>query len=229
MTPGALAELQQDDTSRKRFLRMVGGGTAATGLAALLAACGEKGEPEPAPRAKTAGSAQEGGDIGILNYALTLEHLETAFYEQAVASGVLKDRKALELAKAFGATEAEHVEAITATIKRMGGEPVPAPNTAFEVVFRDGQESIIQIAATVENLGAAAYLGAAPLIESKEVLAAALSIHSVEARHAAALNKLAGRPFRGGGPLEGMVPDGPFAKPMSMDQVLAAAKPFIGS
>ena len=49
MTPGALAELQRDDTSRKRFLRMLGGGTAAAGLATLLAACGEKSEPEPAP------------------------------------------------------------------------------------------------------------------------------------------------------------------------------------
>jgi len=75
-------------------------------------------------------------------------------------------------------------------------------------------------AATVENLGASAYLGQAGNIQSKEVLAAALSIHTVEARHAAALNSLTGRP---------PTPDGAFAKPATMAQVLPQVKPFIVS
>ena len=79
---------------------------------------------------------------------------------------------------------------------------------------------ILATAADVENLGAAAYLGQAGLIESKEILAAALSIHSVEGRHAAALNTLVGKTI---------VPDGAFAKPASMDEVLKAVKPFIAS
>jgi len=70
----------------------------------------------------------------------------------------------------------------------------------------------------VENLGAAAYLGQAGRIKSKEILAAALSIHTVEGRHAAALNQVVGRTI---------VPDGAFARPASMDEVLSKMKPFL--
>lgn len=87
----------------------------------------------------------------------------------------------------------------------------------------------INTAATVENLGAAAYLGAAGGIKDKDILAAALAIHSVEARHAAALNKLVGRSFKGDGKLEGSLPNGAFAKGLSMDEVLEQVKPFIAS
>ena len=79
---------------------------------------------------------------------------------------------------------------------------------------------MLNLAATVENLGAAAYLGKAGEIKSPEVLAAALSIHSVEARHAAALNKLLGK---------NPTPDGAFAKAATEADVLAAVKPFIVS
>ncbi len=75
-----------------------------------------------------------------------------------------------------------------------------------------------KLAATVENLGASAYLGQAAAIQSKEILAAALAIHTVEARHAATLNTLLKL---------SPTPDGAFAKPMSMQQVLTAVKPFI--
>ena len=75
-----------------------------------------------------------------------------------------------------------------------------------------------KLAATVENLGAAAYLGQAGNIQSKEILAAALAIHTIEARHAATLNTLVKK---------SPTPDGAFAKPMTMAQVLAAVKPFI--
>ena len=75
--------------------------------------------------------------------------------------------------------------------------------------------------------GAAAYLAQAPKIKSTDVLAAALSIHSVEARHAAALNALVGRGFTGSNGLEGSIPDGAFGAPMEMDAVLKAVKPFL--
>ena len=81
-----------------------------------------------------------------------------------------------------------------------------------------GEKKILSTAAKVENLGAAAYLGQATRIKSKDVLAAALSIHSVEGRHAAALNTAVGKTI---------VPDGAFAKPADMATVLKAAKPFI--
>jgi hypothetical protein len=82
-------------------------------------------------------------------------------------------------------------------------------------------------AATVENLAAAAYLGQLPRIRSTDILATMLSIHSVEARHAAALNELAGRAFGGRGGLVGSLPDGAFGKPMDMDAVLQAVAPFV--
>ncbi len=75
------------------------------------------------------------------------------------------------------------------------------------------------LAYTVENLGASAYLGQAANIQSKQVLAAALSIHSIEARHAATLGTLVNK---------SVTPDGAFAVPAEIPTVLAAVKPFLG-
>jgi hypothetical protein len=79
---------------------------------------------------------------------------------------------------------------------------------------------VLTLAATIENAGAAAYLGQANRIRDKEVLAAALSIHSVEARHAATLNGLVGLP---------PTPQGSFAAPLSMEEVLTTVQQFIVS
>jgi rubrerythrin len=117
----------------------------------------------------------------------------------------------------FGDQEGQHVQALEATIKKLGGTPNPKPNAKFPI---NSATQVAKLAATVENLGAAAYLGQAANIKSKEVLAAALSIHSVEARHAATLNDLIGA---------NSTPDGAFGKPASMSTVLAAVKPFIVS
>ena len=227
---GVIEELERDPSSRKRFLRMVGGAAAAGSLATVIAACGAEEEAAPASRAASPPpTAQFGrGDLGILNYALTLEFLEAEFYEEVVASGVVRDRKVARLAKRIGENENEHVEAITATVKKLGGTPAKKPKTNFQPVIEGGPKNILTTAAMVENLGAAAYLGQAGNIESEEVLAAALSIHTVEAEHAAALNELAGNRFRKGA-LEGSLPDGAFAKPMSAQQVLAQVKPFLAA
>jgi rubrerythrin len=109
------------------------------------------------------------------------------------------------------------VDALTATVKKLGGKPAPKPKTKFPL---DDAMSVLKLAATVENLGASAYLGQAGNIQNKEVLAAALSIHTVEARHASALNTLLGK---------GVTPDGAFAKPASMADVLPKVKPFIAA
>ena len=119
--------------------------------------------------------------------------------------------------KRVGDTEQQHVDAIKATVMKLGGTPVTAPKAKFPLKDR---KSVLELAATVENLGAAAYLGKAGEITSPDVLAAALSIHSVEARHAAALNQLLGK---------NPTPDGAFAKPAAEADVLAAVKPFIVS
>jgi len=234
--PGsAVRELADDPASRRNFLRLAGVGSVGA-LAALISACGDDESSTTGSTTSTAketpaassGMDDTGGDLKIVNYALTLEYLEADFYRQVVDSGMVKDRRIAALAKQFGDQEQEHVDALMATAKKLG-KPATAPKTDFQSVLDGGPEKILETAAAVENLGAAAYLGQAARIKDKEILAAALSIHSVEARHAAALNELAGRGFKGGGQLEGSIPDGAFAKPMSMDEVLKQVKPFLAS
>ena len=229
MTDSALRELADDPSSRKRFLKMMGGAGAVSAFGVFLAACGDDDDKTEAAAAKPAKSEEEGvkGDLKILNYALTLEFLEADFYKQVIASGIVTDKKVASLAKQFGETEQEHVDALKATIVKLGGKPVSAPKTKFGPTLDKGLKAVLETAATVENLGAAAYLGQAGNITNKDVLAAALAIHSVEARHAAALNHLVGRGFGGMGGLEGSIPDGAFGKPMDEAAVLAAVKPFL--
>lgn len=217
----AIARLAQDPVSRRKFMA-VGGGTS---LAAFLAACGGGGsssttatteeKAEPTSNGKESETEQFGkGDIGILNYALTLEYLETVFYEEVVKSGLFKGEE-LAVLKVFGAEEKQHVEALSGTVTKLGGKPAPMPKTEFPL--KDAK-SVAELAGTVENLGAAAYLGQAGNIESPEVLAAALSIHSVEARHAATLNTLLKL---------SITPDGAFGKPADVATVLKSVEPFI--
>jgi rubrerythrin len=214
-----MPEIKQlrDPVSRRKFLAVGGGSTA---LAAFLAACGDdSGTTTTTSTMGSSGGAGETaqfgkGDIGILNYALTLEYLETAFYADVVKSGLFKGAE-LETIRKFGAEEAEHVEALTAAVKQLGGKPAPEPKAEFPL---KSAKSVLELAATVENLGAAAYLGQAGNIQGPEVLASALAIHSVEGRHAATLNTLLG---------ESITPDGAFAKPADVKTVLKSVEPFL--
>ncbi len=99
----------------------------------------------------------------------------------------------------------------------------------FDSVLQGGAEEVLATAARVENVGAAAYLNEAAQIQGEEVLAAALSIHTVEARHAAALNEAAGIGFTGADQFEGSIPDGAFAAPADRDTVMSEIQPFLAS
>jgi hypothetical protein len=217
MPESTIAHLAKDPVSRRRFMALTGGSTA---LAAFLAACGDDSGTTTTTASQGAGggsseTAQFGkGDVGILNYALTLEYLETAFYADVAKSGLFKGSDLATIRK-FGGEEAQHVAALTAAVKQLGGKPAPKPKTEFPL---KSARSVLELAGTVENLGAAAYLGQAANIRSPEVLASALAIHSVEGRHAAALNTLLG---------ESIVPDGAFAKPADAKTVLKSVEPFI--
>ena len=228
---GIVERLVRDDSDRKRFLKAVGGAGAASFGAFVLAACGSSSKstsssssastPASTPSTastssatSTTASTSATGDLAILNYALTLEYLETEFYKKVVAAKLFNG-SAGALLSSFAEQEQSHVDAIKATVMKLGGTPAPKPNGKFPL---NGATAVAQLAYTVENLGAAAYLGQAGNIQNKDVLAAALSIHSVEARHAAALGTLVKMPI---------TPDGAFAKPATMATVLAAVKPFI--
>jgi rubrerythrin len=218
-TRGAMRELADDPSSRKRFLRMMGGAGAASAFAIFLAACGDDDDDETAGGARTQAEKEmaRGADLEIVQYALTLEHLETDFYNAVIDAGVITDKALAETAISIRDNEQEHVDALTRTVMDLGGTP-ERPKTTFDAVLEGGPDMVLETAATVENLGAAAYLGQAGRIRSKEILAAALAIHSVEGRHAAALNQVVGKTI---------VPDGAFAKPASMEEVLPKVKPFL--
>ena len=209
----ALKRIARDPVSRRRLFAVTGG-TGAAGV--LLAACGDDEETTAAQTSTDEEMASQfgEGDLGIVNYALTLEYLEAAFYDDVAKSGLFKGDD-LALIKQIGQAEQEHVDALTATAKQLGGKPAAEPKAQFPL---DDAMSVLQLAAEVENLGAAAYLGQAANIESPEILAAALSIHSVEGRHAAVLNVLIG---------DEPTPDGAFAQAADMQTVLDTVQPFL--
>jgi Ferritin-like domain len=131
---GIVERLARDDVDRKRFLKMAGSAGAASFGAFVLAACGSssstsKSASTAAAAAKTTASSTS-GDLGILNYALTLEYLETEFYDKVVAAELFKG-KVGSLIKTFGAQEATHVEALKGAVEKLGGTPVSKPQGAF--------------------------------------------------------------------------------------------------
>jgi Ferritin-like domain len=165
------------------------------------------------PYVRKALAMSGGSDLDILNFALTLEYLESTFYDEAKsrakASGELKALIAL-----LADDEKQHVAALTATIKQLGGKPVAEPKFDFPY---NGTAGFLKLAQTFEDTGVSAYNGAGPAISSKEVLGAAGSIVQVEARHAAAIR------------LQNKQEPSPEAFDPSLDeaQVLKAVEPFI--
>lgn len=158
-------------------------------------------------------------DVEVLNYALTLEQLEAAFYELAAEYDLGTDaygNDINEYVAVVGEHEAAHVETLTAVITELGGEPVERAEYDFGVT---DAETFLATAATLENVGVSAYDGAAQFIQSTDLLTAAGSIVAVEARHAAYLNAVIGEsPFPAA-----------FETPLTPDEVLEAAGPFIVS
>lgn len=205
-------------TSRREFLERsaaVGGGA----LALSFAGTG----------AVAAGGGQEMDDVDILNYALTLEHLEYAFYRDGLehfsesdiahaksvrrlTSGV--QYSVTELLGVVRDHEKAHVDALTEVITDLGGEPVG--EAEYDFGYSNATE-FVATAQALENTGVSAYAGAAPAIQNDEILSAALAIHSVEARHASILN------FANG---ELPYPDA-FDPARSMEEVIEIAGQFI--
>lgn len=201
-----LAVVEVESMDRSAFL-----------LKGALAAGAVYGAAAVSPFVRSAFSQGSMGDIDILNFALTLEYLEAAFYEQGADTKGLSSEVA-DYVETFGEEEAEHVDALSATISDLGGEPVKAPKVDFGDAF-SSQDAFLELAITFEDTGVSAYNGAAPMIESKDLLATAGQIVQVEARHAAAIRFAAG---------EDPTPQA-FDKTLSQDEVLKAVMPFVKS
>ncbi len=183
-------------------------------LRGAMTAGGLYGLGAVAPFVSAAFAESSGGDVEILNFALTLEYLESAFYNEKGKTVGLKGT-AKTYAKMFGEQEADHVNALTALIKQLGAKPVAKPTFVFPAT---NEASFLKLASVLENTGVGAYNGAGPSIKSKEVLAAAGSIVQIEGRHAAAIDLLIGA---------SPTPNQGFDRPLTMEQVLARVKPLI--
>lgn len=212
------------DISRRRLLRNAGltGGVAALGTVGFAAAQ-DDATPEVGDDASPVSDESPfEGPVDVLNYALTLEHLESAFYRDGLeefGSAAFEElgfqSSVFDNLSEIAAHEAAHVEALTATVSDLGGEPVE--EAEYDFGYEDAA-GFLEVALALEDTGVSAYQGAAQyLIDEDELLTAALTIHGVEARHAAYLGLLnETSPF----------PEA-FNPTLSPDEVLEIATPFI--
>lgn len=186
--------VQVGPLSRKRFLA---GSAALLGGGALAAAL---------PRmAEAHGTSEPPTDIDVLNYALTLEHLEYAFYRDGLRKfgegefenaavfdglgGYLR-RNARENFVRIREHEDTHVETLKSVIRSLGGKPVPECTYNFKTTAFTSVRQFVSVAQFLENTGVTAYDGAIAHIEAAPLLTAGATIATVEARHASYLNLL---------------------------------------
>ena len=167
------------------------------------------------PFVRAALAQEEGTDVGSINFALTLENLEAAFYGRALAELNLGGQSR-QLAQDIESNEREHVETLTQTVEQLGGRPEAAPQFEFPL---DDENGFLDLAVTFEDTGVAAYNGIAPSIRNRDLLAAVGAIVQVEARHAAAIRLQAG---------QDPAPRA-FDQQMSRPQVERAIRPYIRS
>ncbi len=219
MIQGAL-DSRMHEVSRRGLLRnaaIAGGSMAAIGTIGFASAQDatpvEGAETEESPFATP---------IDVLNFALTLEHLESAFYRDGLAEigemGVTDlgfDATVFEKLNEIAVHEADHVTTLTTVITDLGGEPVA--EAMYDFGYTDAA-GFLGVALALEDTGVSAYQGAAQfLIEEDGLLTAALTIHGVEARHASYLAILnEGNPF----------PEA-FNPALTPAEVLEIATPFI--
>jgi Ferritin-like domain len=197
---GAIREAASkvDGATRAVFLRKAG-----LGAGALVAGGAFAGA---IPAIASAGVAKS--DVAILNFALTLEYLEAAFYAGAITSGFTG--KTGEFAKVVAAHEAAHVAFLK---KALGSAAVKSPKFNFKGTNKN-MAKFMATSQVLEDTGVAAYLGQAGNIKAKSILAAAGSVLAVEARHAGwirDLNNVSGAPSA-------------FQGPKTKAQILAAVK-----
>lgn len=175
------------------------------------------------PSIRNLAAAQElTSDVDVLNYALTLEHLEHAFYRDGIGlfdfgtdgfNQSINDNMA-----AIRDHEAAHVVTLTDVITSLGGTPVAEATYNFQDAYAS-VAGFLATSAALENTGVSAYDGAAQFISDAGLLTAAGSIVAVEARHASYVNLIVNEvPFPAA-----------FETPLTPEEVLEIAGPFIAA
>jgi rubrerythrin len=175
---GAIQEAaaQVDPLTRASFLKKAGvGAGAVVGGGVLMGAI-----PSLA-----FGAGFPASDVAILNFALTLEYLEAAFYNEAVAKGSFTG-DTNTFARVVAGHENAHVKFLKAAL---GSAAVKTPTFDFKDTTSD-QSKFEATATVLEDTGVQAYLGQVGNIKNKKILAAAGSILPVEARHAAWIREI---------------------------------------
>ncbi len=204
-TDGAIREAHEavGGDSRADFFRKAAiGGGALVGSGLLLG-----GLPELAAAARS-----KKQDVNILNFALTLEYLESEFYKEALRKANLQG-DVLSTTKIVTAHEDAHVRFLKLAL---GSARKSKPKFDFKGTTSDAAK-FLDTAVLLEDTGVTAYSGQGPRILQSKVLKAAVSILTVEARHASRFRSLRGRNFA----------PRTFDKPASAKQVLAKANGFI--
>jgi rubrerythrin len=214
-----LAEIADERRRLSRRGMLTGSLKLAGGAAVAMALTTVPG----ASSTRSLAAAQEmTSDIDVLNYALTLEHLEYAFYRDGIGLFSFgNDSRGQSIDTNFAAIrdhEGAHVETLASVIADLGGTPVEEATYDFGDAYTDPM-AFMMTAAALENTGVGAYDGAGQFITDPELLTAAGSIVAVEARHSSYLNLLTGEiPFPAA-----------FETPLTMDEVLEIAGPFLVS
>lgn len=122
-------------------------------------------------------------DLGLLEYLLSLEYVQSGLYRDALKQTSLSDGVA-RLAAELRDQEVEHVDALRATIEDAGGRAPERLPLDFGAALAS-ESAFLKLANTLEDTAVSAYNGAAPRVESREFLAIFASIAQVEGRHAA--------------------------------------------
>jgi hypothetical protein len=210
-------------TIQKRTNRLVFGhlNSVKGGQAITLASLGGAGMSRRALAQDATPEAPFAAPVDVINYALTLEHIEATFYRLGLEQFAVADFEGLgyqagvrDRIVTIGDHEAQHVDALTAVVEQLGGDPVAEAEYDFGYT---NLEEFLATGAVLEGVGVAAYGGAAQyLVGEPELLTAALSIHGNEARHASYLAVVtSNNPFPNS-----------FEAPLTPDEVLEIATPF---
>lgn len=212
------AEALESGDTRLSFLKKAGlAGGAVVGGGALLGALTPAGAMAASGKGRPPAKFGK-GDVGILNFALTLEYLEAAFYNEASANQkkktFIKDGQTQVFLKTVTVDENAHVAYLK---KALGSKAVAAPKVDFGGTT-SSEASFVKTAVALENTGVHAYSGQALNIKTPSTVAAALSILTIEARHASVIGLIAKNSSKG------ISPDGPFDTPFTANEVLKAVE-----